>query len=66
MKRTKSPKKRGPGRPPTGQDNSTPTRMFGRVSDADWKTITHAAENAGKDRSTWMLEVLLNAAKQQK
>lgn len=37
-------------------------RQLGRVSAADWDTITAAAERAGEDRSTWAIRRLLAAA----
>jgi hypothetical protein len=55
----KEPKKRGRGRPATGQ---TPKRYF-RMDDAGWGTVEAAANVYGEDISTYVRRVLLASAK---
>lgn len=57
--------KKKAGRPakPPGERYKTPPRQLGRVSDADWQTLQHAAEASGKSFTDWAVTVLLRAAK---
>jgi uncharacterized protein (DUF1778 family) len=55
-------KKRGPGRPATGQ---MPKRYF-RMDDESWGIIEHAAATNGQNVSDFIRDTLLRAAKRRR
>ena len=56
------------GRPPTerGAYNPNKARQLGRVSDAEWAELQHAAEESGKSFTQWALAILLKAARRKR
>jgi hypothetical protein len=44
---------------------ATPARTLGRVSEADWQIILAGVEASGMNKTEWMTETLIKAAKLQ-
>lgn len=61
-------KKRPAGRPakPESEKYRTTQRQFGRVDDAEWQELKHAAKSSGESFTQWALRILLRAARRKR